>query len=288
MTKSDVDSVNFRCNVYDVYITRALAVMSTTTRSTRLSAAISSTLLIAGSILFVVGGGQHPRAGTAFGTPGTPEFFRAFADHIHHQESWVGIHVLILIGPVLWSLALPRRRADEAPPDGWRTQATRTLDSLASRTLLLGAGLWAMTFVFDGFVAPLLANGIASATPNELPGLLASFRSNQDVVISLGLVSWVLVGAAMAMVGTATVLAARALSVRAALGVAGVIIGVWPIVAAITGEFDPGPFTSRFWNVTALVSAFWFAAYGFSLMSRERLADVSSERNAPPTLGYQA
>jgi hypothetical protein len=263
--------------------------MSITPRSNRLSAAVSTALLVTGSVLFVVGGGQHPRAGTAFGTPGTPEFFRAFADHIHHQENWIGIHVLILLGPVLWALALPRRQSEHPEtPNDWRVNTTGTLETMASRAMLLGAALWAMTFVLDGFVAPLLANGIASANPAELAGLLASFRSNQDVVISLGLISWILIGAAMALIGMATAIASRAPRGRAALGVIGVIIGAWPVVAALTGEFVPGPFTSRLWNVTALASAFWFAAYGLSLMARERLAASSSERNAAPTLAHQA
>ena len=263
--------------------------MPTPSHSSRLSAWLSAILLPLGSALFVTGGGQHPRASTAFGVVGTPEFYRTFADHIHHQANWVPIHALILIGPLLWALGSPRRlpwghdgiaTADDGTP-------SQIVERLASRALVLGASLWAVVFVLDGFVAPQIANLVASAAPADLSATLAVFRSNQVMVISLGLVSWILIGLAMALFGTAMVVRAKLLTGRGALGVAGIVVGLWPVYATITGEFNPGPFTSPLWNVTALSSALWFAAFGIStLVRRERTLAPDAARQSAATLAH--
>src|SRR5215207_3197270 len=135
-----------------------VSLMATPIRSPRFAAWLSAILLPLGSVLFVTGGGNHPRAGTAFGPVGTPEFYRAFADHIQHQSNWVPIHVLILVGPVLWALGAPRRRRthDDLTVPMAETPMS-AMDGLASRALLLGAALWAVVFVMDGFVAPQIA-----------------------------------------------------------------------------------------------------------------------------------
>jgi hypothetical protein len=248
-------------------------------RSNRVPAWISATLLIAGSLLFIGGGGLHPKAATAFGVVGTPAFYRTFADHILMHPNWIAIHVLILVGPILWALGLPRPRSDRE-----RTGATDALDAsdsfvrpalehLASRALLLGAALWSVVFVLDGFVAPQAAALVASAAQADAAGMLAIFRVNQVTVIRLGLVSWILIGASMALHGGALLGRARTLSpARVVLGAVGVAIGVWPVIAIFTGSFDPGPFTSPHWNVTALSTAAWFVAFGVSLLVRERAA----------------
>ena len=84
--------------------------MSPSLPATRLSAWISGAFLLTGSVLFAAGGRLHPRAATAFGTVGTPDFYRTFAEHIHTMPNWIPIHVLILMGPVLWALGLRAER----------------------------------------------------------------------------------------------------------------------------------------------------------------------------------
>jgi hypothetical protein len=265
--------------------------MPPSSRSNRVHAWISGALLIAGSTLFLAGGRLHPKAATAFGIVGTPEFFRTFADHIQHTPNWIPIHVLILIGPVLWALGLPR--ADESGlGDGASSSIVRSgLESLASRAMLLGAALWVVVFVLDGFVAPQAATIIASAAPSDVGGVLASFRLNQVAVIRLGLVSWILIGVAMALHG-GIVLATLSFRPKGGiaivpivglglLGTSGVAIGIWPIIATITGSFDPGPFTSPLWNVTALSTALWFAAFGVSSIGGERASPAHALVDAP-------
>ena len=247
---------------------------------------LSTTLLVAGSILFVAGGAQHPRAATAFGTVGSDEFFRTFASHIVHQSNWIPIHVLILMGPLFWAVGAPRRVPsvrDAAPPS-----LTAAAETLASRALLLGAALWAMAFILDGFVAPTTAAVIQSAAPADLPGLLVTFRVHQVTMVRLGLVSWILVGVAMAAYGATMLHGARGLSSRRVIGTLGVVLGLWPVVAAVTGEFNPGPFTSSLWNATALASAFWFAAFGISLVGRERAISVPVAHDPTAALIHQS
>jgi hypothetical protein len=262
--------------------------MRLTDRSTRLSAWISTALLVAGSLLFVAGGRLHPRASTAFGAVGTPEFYRTFANHIQHQANWVPIHALILVGPLLWALGTPVRRQHAlSESDAGESPAASALDGLATRALLLGAALWAVVFVLDGFVAPRVASALAAAAPADVAAHLAQFQANQATVISLGLVSWILIGLAMAFHGASMLVTSPTLGGRSLLGASGVLVGVWPVVATISGEFIPGPFTSSLWNVTALASALWFAAFGVSLLAPERVGASATPRNASADLALQ-
>lgn len=59
---------------------------------------------------------------------------------------------------------------------------------------------------------------------------------------------------------------------RIGVGVTGLLVGVWPIVAAITGEFLPGPFTSEVWKETALATAIWYVALGVAVAGTPRPA----------------
>ena len=261
--------------------------MPSSTRAARSVAWLSPALLIIGSIIFVAGGAQHPRAATAFGPVGSDEFWRSFATHITHQPNWIGIHVLILLGPILWALGLPRRTGEDAASVGLaHGGAAVQLDLLAGRSLLLGATLWSIAFVIDGFVAVQTAGSIVSASATDLPGFLAVFRFHQNVMLRLGLIAWILIGLSMTLSGTSLIVRARVVGSRSFVGALGVVIGLWPVVAALNGEFDPGPFTSSLWNVTALASAFWFAAFGVSLGVRERGA-VAATRRASPDLSLQ-
>jgi hypothetical protein len=38
------------------------------------------------------------------------------------------------------------------------------------------------------------------------------------------------------------------------------MIGVWPLLAALEGEYAGGPFTSAYWMINALVAALWYVA----------------------------
>ena len=225
----------------------------------RLDTLLPAALLLAGSLVFLGGGGRHPRIGAALGPVGSDEFFRAFAQEIGHVSNWEGMHALILAGPLLWALGaagavrlLPARVA--------------ALGEVARAALLLGAGAWALAFILDGFVAPTLARGVVAAgSPAEVHAAIVPFRTNQLMMSRLGMVSVVLMGAAATAFALALLATARAASWRAAVGATGLLVGLWPMLAAAAGEFAPGPFTSPYWMVTALATGTWFALLATAL-----------------------
>src|SRR5688572_18123120 len=225
----------------------------------RLTPLLSLILLAAGSLIFIGGGRLHPHVGNEIGPLGSADYFLHFAQTIVTTAGWVPMHMMILIGPVLWALAAPGIRA--ALPEGgaplWAT---------AQVALTISATLWVVVFVVDGFVAPVFAQALAAGsarTPD--PSLLASFAANQTTVIRLGLISWILNGAAVVLFATGLLFTQGRSYLRIAVGAAGLLVGVWPIIAAFTGEFLPGPFTSEVWKETALATSIWYLLLGVTL-----------------------
>lgn len=159
----------------------------------RLTSWLPFILLLAGSVVFIGGGRSHPHVGASMGAVGGAEFYLHFAQTIVSSPGWIPMHVMILVGPLLWALAAPaiRTALPESGAPLWGT---------AQVALIISATLWAVVFVFDGFVAPVFARAVvaASAGPAD-PMLLASFSANQATVIRLGLISWILNGVAIAV-----------------------------------------------------------------------------------------
>ena len=148
--------------------------------STSVHQKFSGLLIVIGSLAFVCGGAFHPRINSSLGALGSTEFFQNFYMHIAHHGSWRLIHGMILVGPVLWLLGIGSLWSGR---NGWTRMATTAMT--------LAATAWAVTFVFDGFVAPDIVRWL---TPETGWHVLAV---NQDVVIRLGLVSWLMLGFAM-------------------------------------------------------------------------------------------
>lgn len=233
-------------------------------RRTRLDLLLPAALLVAGTVTFLAGGRRHPYINASLGPVGSDEFYHEFARTIMHLPSWEGMHALILAGPVLWALGaaalvrlLPARAA--------------ALGEVGRAALTLAAVAWAVTFVFDGFIAPRLARGIVAAVgPAELAATLAPFKINQYIVARLGMVSMVLIGASVTAFALALLSSGRGARWRAAVGGIGILVGLWPLVAAASGEFAPGPFTSPYWNATAISVGLWFVFLATSLASLGR------------------
>ncbi len=216
--------------------------------STTVHQKFSGLLIIVGSLAFVCGGAFHPKINSSIGPLGSVEFFQNFYMHISHHGSWRLIHGLILAGPLLWLLGIGSLWNGR---NGW----TRT----ATTAMTLAAAAWAVTFVFDGFVAPDIVHWL---TPETGWYVLAV---NQDVVIRLGLVSWIMLGFAM-IVGSLGILFSSPPRSAKVLAWLGVLLGAWSFIAWATGMFLPGPFTSPYWNATAVSTAFWFLAVGASIL----------------------
>jgi hypothetical protein len=219
-------------------------------------------LLLAGSLVFLNGGRSHPHVGASMGPVGSPEFYLHFAQAIVSTPGWVSMHAMILIGPVMWALATPAIRS-AMPENG------SSLWGIAQVALVMSATLWAVTFVFDGLAAPVFAETVVAAGRAD-PFMLASFRANQVTVIKTGLISWILNGIAIVLFSIGLLSVQGKSYLRIAVGALGILIGLWPIVAAMTGEFMPGPFTSDLWKETALATAFWYVALGVALARAPR------------------
>lgn len=208
----------------------------------------SGLLIAIGSVVFVYGGALHPKINSSLGAIGSAEFFQNFYMHIAHHGSWELIHGMILAGPMMWLLGVGSFWSDH---NGW----TR----MANTAMTLAATVWAVTFVFDGFVAPSIVRWLTPETG------LYQLAANQVVVIRLGLVSWLMLGFSLITGSVGTLVSGRSKSAKV-LAWLGVALGAWPFIAWATGVFIPGPFTSRYWNVTAVSTAFWFLAIGVFLL----------------------
>lgn len=224
---------------------------------------VSASLLVAGTIVFSWGGNQHPATDGTLGPVGSQEYFRTFAEHVLHTDGWRGMHAALLAGPLLWALGAV----------GFLRYGTRSADRpgfghTGVVALAMGAVAWAVVFVIDGFVSPLVAT--TAADSGLTPASLEPFRAWQEVVARLGLVSWVLIGAGIAALAAA-ILAARepGLAQRLIVGLSGLVIGLWPIIATALGEFHPSAFTSDLWRPTAVVTSAWFALASVALIWRE-------------------
>ena len=219
----------------------------------------SGLLMVIGSLVFVYGGAFHPRINSSLGALGSPEFFQNFYMHIAHHRSWEFIHGLILAGPLLWLMGAGSFWSDR---NGWTRMATTAMT--------LAATAWAVTFVFDGFVAP---NIVRRLTPET--GWFA-LSANQDVVIRMGLVSWLMLGFSMIAGGIGTLVLRRTRG-ASVLAWVGILLGVWPFIAWATGAFLPGPFTSQYWNRTAVSTALWFLVVGVFLIVSAAPVDTRIE-----------
>jgi hypothetical protein len=165
------------------------------------------------------------------------------------------MHLLILVGPLCWAVAAPAL-LDALRPD------VRALGSAARSALGLAGALWAVAFVLDGFGAPVYAEGLAGAAPAAAGAALTAFRANAVMMSRLGLVSWVAGGLGMIALGAALLAPGGAGRTRwrGAVGASGVVLGAWPLLAALEGEYASGPFTSRFWMANALAVGLWYVA----------------------------
>lgn len=235
---------------------------SRTNRILRSDVLLSAGLLIAGSLTFLGGGRLHPVVSpSSLGGPyGSEQFYRGFAHEMLHTHGWEQMHMLILVGPILWALGagaiarlLPARVA--------------TLGEIARSALLIAAGAWALAFILDGYVGPAYARAIEASPRGSVTPVMSAFGLSQFTMARLGMISVALVGAAIVAWSGALLGAATPRSWAGAVGLGGIPAGVWLLYASITGEFDPGPFTSPYWRITAVAMAAWMALFATAVPS---------------------
>lgn len=231
----------------------------------RLDVWLPALLLIAGSLVFLGAGRHHPIIDASLGPPGSDEFFRTFAAHMLAMPNWESVHLGILVGPLLWALG--------TTGIGHAVSARAIPFAEVGKTaLLLGAVLWAVAFVLDGYVGPRLAQSIAAAGVGADALAIKTFSTNQYMMARLGMLSIVLMGGAILLLGGAVLIESPLRSWRAVVGGLGVLIGGWPLIAAAGGEFSPGPFTSPYWTVTAISLGAWFLLLGTVVPGARRQA----------------
>jgi hypothetical protein len=225
----------------------------------RLDAWLPAAVIIAGSLVFLGGGSRHPRVNAdTMPTGGTEEYLRHFGDMILGMPNWELFHTLILIGPLLWAIGAAASR---------RLLPSRAavLGDLGIGALMIGGGLWGLAFVLDGLVAPRYAQAIAAAGVGGDAAAITNFGNNAFTMARIGTVSFVLIAASIVALGAALLVDVRVRSWRAFVGAAGVLVGAWPLVLALRGEFYPGPFTSTSWTAMAVSVGLWFALFGTTL-----------------------
>lgn len=220
---------------------------------------LAGTCLIVGSVVFLWGGAQHPATGPELGPLGSETYFRNFARHVVEHAAWQNIHTGILAGPILWALGIWAVRK-------WLpVEKDSVLISMGLAAILLGSAGWSVTFVIDGFVAPVQASAVLVGEPQQ-GAALTSFMALQEFVIRLGLVSWLLLSAGLAALGAMMLACATTWrSFRYLFGLVGAVLGLWSVLAWAVGIFRPGPFMSAAWIPTAIATALWFLVLGFAI-----------------------
>jgi hypothetical protein len=152
------------------------------------------------------------------------------------------------------------------------SSAATPLADVGKVALMLGASLWAVAFVLDGYVGPRLAQAIAAAGVGADALAIKTFGTSQYMMARLGMLSIVLIGASILTISAAMLLESRLRSWRAVVGALGVVVGAWPLIAAARGEFWPGPFTSPYWTATAISLGIWFLLLGTAMPGMRREA----------------
>src|SRR2546421_1619805 len=201
--------------------------------STSVHQKFSGLLIVIGSLVFVCGGAFHPRINSSLGALGSTEFFQNFYMHIAHHGSWRLIHGMILVGPVLWLLGI-----------GSLWSGRNAWPRMATTAMTLAATAWAVTFVFDGFVAPDIVRWL---TPETGWHVLAV---NQDAVIRLGLVSWLMLGFSM-IGGSVGILVSSPSRSAKVLASVGILLGGWSFIH----QLRPSPKLGRVGSCISLFEA---------------------------------
>jgi hypothetical protein len=227
----------------------------------------SGLLLIVGSVLSGNGGSQHPTVSQKFGKFGSDEFFHTFGSVILSDARWEQIHAQILAAPVLWALgglalAAVVRAAGETR---W--------SMLAVVSMAMGAVLWVVSYVFDGFVSAKTAQWMLSDDPALQPAYTATFGAGQWTSIRTHFVAWALIALgttafSIALASLARRGAGRGRPLAVVLVLTGLVLGAYSLVAFVTGAYFPGPGASP-WYVPALVGTqLWYLVAGILVVYR--------------------
>lgn len=249
----------------------------------RLYAGFSGLILIVASALSSIGGVAHPVVSGDMGVYGSEEFFLSFAEMIVNDPDWELVHIQILVAPLLWTLG-SLAILGAVPRGGWSRWGRFGILSLA-----FGAVFWAVTYIFDGFVAPHTAQWVLEASTDERGAFIATFGAGQWVAIRASLLAWMFIA-----LGTAALSVAVIGKVRSSTGVGrwslgalvvlGLLASAWSLLLGAAGAFDPGPMVAPGY-IPALIATQWlFIGYGAFLVVTSL---VPSRASAPDLVSTQ-
>lgn len=225
---------------------------------------LGGVLVLLGVAVFVWAGARHPDMATELGPFDSPEYFTRLAAVIGHHRDWSTIHAGLLVGPLLWALG------SAALVARLHRQGEHRYSVVGGAALAVGSVLWAVAFVFAAFVLPAHAAAVRASDGGTLAVAVAGLRGAQAVAFRLGLVALVVIGVGMASMAASLLYSRHGGPVfRRAAGSAGVLLGVWPLVAWAAGIFQPSPFTSALWAPTAILTSGWFTAVGIGLLAAD-------------------
>lgn len=244
--------------------------------SRKLFYTVSILLLWAGNLFLGVGQFHPPTGMIDLDVTAVGEYWMAFA-LLSTEDPWLFIHGAILAGPLLMALGMVGvyRFMQE--------KGENNFSLLALIAILMGALLWAMAFVLDGFATEAVGRYLNEGIIDPNVGVM-SVRLLQVIVLRSSLASIVLIGGCMVFLSTSVwVTSIFSRRIRIGLCVVGFIFGVWPIIAMVSGIFVPGPFVSALWPTTITVINLWFFVIGLMVMKSVR----ASETTSPETIGHK-
>jgi hypothetical protein len=243
----------------------------------------SGLLMIVGSVLSAKGGQQHPMISSKMGELGSDAFYHHFAQLIVSDPNWESVHAQILAAPVLWvlgglALASLARAAGETR---WST--------LGLLSTAMGAVLWVVMYIFDGFVADRTAAWMLNGDPSQMSVYTANFGAGQWVAIRTSFVAWLLIAfgtaaSSIAMAALARRGAGRGRILAIALVVLGLVLGAASFIASATGAFLPGPMVSPYYVPMLIGTQFWYIIAGLLVIYRAiRQPDLRAGTAEPAT-----
>ncbi|MBL6278342.1 hypothetical protein JMF97_19465 [Micromonospora fiedleri] len=226
----------------------------------------SGLLLLAGSMLQMNGGRRHPAITEEMGTFGSDEFMLSFAKLMVNEKDWQLYHEQMLAGPLLWAIGcwavilLARQVGDSR----WTP--------MGFIALAMGAVLWVLTYMYDGWVSPETAKALLAAQGDETlaAAITQTYASGQWFTIRVGIYSWLLVAFGTALLSIGVINLARSYSrgigkpLAWFLGGFGLFLGLWSLVGWLSGNYYPGPMVSLWWLPANIATQFWFT--GLSIL----------------------
>ncbi|MDG4766909.1 hypothetical protein O7632_22815 [Solwaraspora sp. WMMD406] len=250
--------------------------------------AFNGVLMIIGGLLWMWGGSRHPTISEEMGEFGTDAFFWEFAELMVYDPQWQAHHEQMLIAPTMWAVGafgvlLLIRRAGESR---WTP--------LGFVMLTMGAVLWVLTYMYDGWVAPETGKALLASEgdPTLTAAITQTFASGQWFTIRISMYAWLLIAFGTAAMSVGLISLARSYprgpsKVQAwILAGLGLFLGAWSFVAWATGAYDPGPMVSLWWMPAAIATQVWWLSLGILIVLHSlNVHELGRRRQQPTPLG---